>query len=395
MSRLLSTLIPTICIALFCADARAAKPKQTTAPLVRTATPPDADAKGRMSLREHKAGEDRFKLRAMNIDNALSYEAFVEDAVGAGTFTSVGVLTASLNEPQSASLNFDQRTGPLPLGVANVSDLAGREVQIQNGGQVYLRGMVPDFVVGKKGPAWKRGSICPTRPATPPDDNAKGMIGVRTKMSENRDRFEVKVQRVPADLVIFSVFVDDGVGVMTDVGAMTPSAGDPGAAKLKIDTKSGAPLPFGVFDVEDLEGRALEVRGNDGFTYLAGKVPAFSTGKGKTKARATLTGVGGTGELRLMSHAKAPFEKFELTVNTQVVSGTVDFFMEDPISSTQTLVSQLTTDIHGRAVHKVNTISGAPLPFYVCELADLEGLAIEIRDSGTSAVLMSGTVPGL
>lgn len=379
----------------FSPTAFAGKPQQARAPLVRPeATPPDDDAKGRMDMRSHKNGQDRFGVKVSNVDSALALEAFLEDAVGAGTFTSIGLLTA--DDADSAGLKFDQKSGALPFDVPDVEDLAGRELQVQVAATVYLRGMVPEFPTkgNSKGGAWKTGRANLTRPDTPPDDDAKGTVEVRNKAKENRDRFSVKVERVPASTVTFSLFLDDGLGTLTDVGPLTPSPGDPDAAKFRLDTKSGAPLPFDLFDVEDLIGRPLEVRGDDTFTYLTGEVPEFETGKKKDKAKANLNGSGGKGELRLDSHSRAPYQKLELKVDTDLPNDTVDLFMEDPADNVLKLVAQMATDGNGKGRYRVNTKSGAPLPFFLPFLEDLEGMAVEVRDSG-STVLMSGTVPGL
>jgi len=274
-----SLLLVPATLALFLADdAFAGRPERARAPLVRPAAAPDVDAKGRLDLRSHKAGQDRFSVRAMQVDTALTYEAFLEDSAGSLTFTSIGFLTPSLDDPEAAALKFDQKTGPLPFDVPAVADLAGLELRVQSGGQVYLRGLVPDFPAqgNRRGGAWtrERAALDPTDP--PQDEDAKGRVEVRRKASHSRDRFVVKAQKVPAATVVFSVFLDDGLGVMTEVGQMTPSADDPEEAMFKVDTKSGAPLPFEVFSMDDLAGRALEVRGDDGFTYLTGEVPVLN-----------------------------------------------------------------------------------------------------------------------
>jgi hypothetical protein len=269
--------VPATLALLLADDALAGKPERARAPLVRPAAAPDADAKGRLDLRSHKAGQDRFSVRAMRVDTALTYEAFLEDAAGSLTFTSIGVLTPSVDDPEAAALKFDQKTGPLPFDVPAVADLAGRELQVQSGGQVYLRGLVPDFPAqgSQRGGAWTKGRAALSQPDPPPDEDAKGRVEVRRKSSHNRDRFVVKVEKVPTSTVVFSVFLDDGLGVLTEVGLMTASLDDPESAMLKVDTKSGAPLPFEVFSVDELSGRALEIRGDDGFTYLTGEVPAL------------------------------------------------------------------------------------------------------------------------
>lgn len=260
-------------LALLAPGALAGKPERSRAPLVRPDPAPDPDAKGRSDLRAHKEGEDRCELRAQNLDPGLAYEAFVEDAVGAGTFTSVGLMVAG-EEAGSFALKFDQKNGPLPLGAAGVEELFDREVQVQTGGQVHLSGWFMPFGEsgGGKGGAWERARADLELPGAPPDADAKGRVEVRHKAKENRDRLTVKIERVDAATVTFSLWLDDGLGTLTDVGALSPSDDQEGA-RYRVDTKSGAPLPFGAASVFELGGRALEVRGDDGFTYLVGTVP--------------------------------------------------------------------------------------------------------------------------
>lgn len=371
-------------------DALAKKPQQARAPLVRPAAAPDPDASGRLDFRDHK-NQGRFSFHAKHLDTGLPFEAFVEDAVGAGTYTSVGALTV---DGDSLVLEFDEKDGPLPLGVANVADLIGRLVEIRNAGQAHLVGLVPEFPPKNvnKGGAWDRGKIALTRPViAPPDADAKGTLELRTKKADNRDRFTLKTQKVPAGTITFSLFLEDAVGsgIFVDSGPLT---GDDDAAKMKVDTWSGAPLPFGVFDVEDLAGRALEVRGSDGFTYLETTVPAFHDGKKKiAKAKSNLAGTGGTGKVSTERHAVAPFERMKLEAKTTTLDGVVDLFVEDPASNVLTLVASLSTNGAGKCSFAVSTKSGAPLPFGAT-LEELDGMAIEVRVGGGATVLVGGSI---
>lgn len=371
------------------ADAHAKKPLAAKAPLVRPDAPPDADARGRVEIRDHK-NEGRFEVQAMGLDTGVSFEVFVEDAVGAGTFTSVGLLGVEGGE---FGFRMDEGEDGLPLGVADVADLVDRVVQIQDLGQIYVLGTIPDFPPKNvnKGGAWERGKVAMTRPVmTPPDDDAKGTLEVRTKKEDNRDRFTVKVQRVAAGAVVFNLFLEDAVGsdVFVDIGPMVGGDDD---AKFDVDTWSGAPLPLGVFDVEELAGRALEVRGDDTFTYLETTVPEFFEGKKKkAKAKSTLTGVGGAGKVSVDSHAQAPYERISMSIQTSIQNGTVELFVEDPASNTLTFVASLATSGSGNASYKVSTKSGEPLPFGA-SLEDLDGMAVEIRETG-GAILMAGSL---
>ncbi len=379
-----------VAVAVSADDAMAKKPQSAKAPLVRPdVSPPDDDAKGRVEIRDHK-NEGRFEVKAMALDTAGTFDVLVEDGVGAGTFTSVGQLAL---DDGDLKLRLDEDGAGLPLGVGAAAELVGRGVRVESGAQVFLQGVIPDFPPKNvnKGGAWSRGKVAMTRPvATPPDDDAKGTLEVRTKKKDNRDRFTVKAQKLPTDTVTFHLFLEDAVGSMTfvDLGAM--DVDDDGDLRFDVDTWSGAPLPGGVADVEELAGRALEVRGDDTFTYLGTTVPAFFEGKKKkAKAKFSLAGAGGSAKATVESHAQAPYERLSMKIETTVIDGTVDLFVEDPSSSTLTVVASLETDGSGKAKFSVSTKSGAPLPFGA-NLSELDGMAVEVRDTG-GGTLMSGT----
>jgi len=404
------------------ATALAAQPKQARAPLVRPAVdPPDSDAKGRIDLRSHRPGEDRFEVRVELIDSSSALEAFLEDAVGAGTFTSIGMLEA--RNGSKATLKFDQRDGPLPFGVGSVEELAGLELQVQiiaaaaqaggqggisvvnpilvGGGppeptQLLVHGRVPEFPE-EDIRGWLRGRGALTRPESPPDPDARGTIEAATKPSENRDRLIIEAHGLPAGSLSFSLFmaIGDGQGGMTEVADLSQSAGDPEKVRLKIDTKKGDPLPFDVFDIEELQGRVIHVRGDDGLTYLQGVVPEFTDGTDGDlqRVKADLIGPGGGGKVKLVKHLSFPLEKLKVIARTGLTNATVELFVEDPDDNVLKLVAPVPTDSDGKGEFKVDTSDGTPLPFFAQSLDDLAGMHVEVRDPATMLVLVSGIIP--
>ncbi|MFG0318850.1 MAG: hypothetical protein ACF8XB_16375, partial [Planctomycetota bacterium JB042] len=115
------TWVAAVAVAtLTASDALAKKPQSAKAPLVRPDTsPPDADAKGRVEIRDHK-NQGRFEVKGMALDTAGTFDVLVEDGVGAGTYTSVGQLAL---DDGDLKLRLDEDGAGLPFGVAAAADL--------------------------------------------------------------------------------------------------------------------------------------------------------------------------------------------------------------------------------------------------------------------------------
>lgn len=383
--------LASLLVAFFPAVASAGGNESAVAPLVRPAIPPDADAKGRVDMSQKGQKHHSFGLKAQGIDG-VDLQAFLEDAVESGVFASIGLMSAEGSG--DSSLEFDANNGGLPLEVTSLDDLVGRKVELRSGVTVYLRGVVPDFAEkGKGSGGWDKGKRALTRhTVAAPDEDAKGTLEIRRKASQNRDRLVVSAQRVPSVLT-FSLFMEDALdsGTFVDVGAMDQDPDDANSVRIKIDTWSGAPLPPDATSVVDLQGFDVEIRGSDGFVYVHGEVPPFSGKKKQVKGKGSLAGIGGSGKIETRSHVEAPDERITIDVKAETSAG-LDLFIEDPVSSVMTLVSPM--EIKGNGYRfKVSTKSGAPLPFDLGTIAQLAGLAVELREIGTGTVLLSGTVP--
>lgn len=108
----------------------------------------DSNAKGRVEVWfKGKDDRQRFRVHAEHLDPVGTFSVFVEDSVGAGTFTLAGAMVAD-GPSGEFKLFLDNKKGDaMPLGVANVDDLAGRVVQIQDATTaVVLVGTIPDLL---------------------------------------------------------------------------------------------------------------------------------------------------------------------------------------------------------------------------------------------------------
>ena len=328
-------------------------PQNGKTALTRGATPPDADALGALEIRhDPRHGRDRFKAEAERLNPALAFEAFLEDALGSGTFVSIGLLGAG-DASGEFELEFDSDDGPLPLAATQVTDLIGRAFEIRHLGSVYLAGVVPPFATAGGG-KWQRARTYMTRPLiSPPDEDAKGRLEVRKRDKDNRQRFKLQAERLPAGT--YDVFMEAaaGSGIFASVGQTTAS-GD-GECQFRTDTQQGSPLPFGVPDVDDLAGRATE--------------------------------------LRIRSEPKQGNQEFRVDLKDQAPNSIVELWIEDPADNTLKLVASVQTNSGGEGRHRVRTRPGQTLPFGVGSVADLADMDLEIREQGTSTVFLSGTVP--
>ncbi len=90
------------------------------------------------------AGRERFKIEAEHLAAYASVEFFVEDSVGTGTFSSVGIRTVNLEA--DAELELDTGDGAsLPNAATSASDLVGLAVEVRDAatGDLLLTGTVP------------------------------------------------------------------------------------------------------------------------------------------------------------------------------------------------------------------------------------------------------------
>lgn len=272
----------SLIVPLFAAsDAFAGKKSSAETFFVRPDTPPDPDAKGRLKLEtENNKDRDKIEFKASLLDPAGSYSVMIEDAVGSGIFVSAGamVLDDDGDDPGEFKLKFDEKQGPLPLAVASVSELYGRQVDIADGSNAtVLTAVVPDPADtpnGKKG--WTKEKSSLVQPLVVVDADAKGRVETWYKGKDGRQRFRVKAELLDP-LGTYSVEIEDslGAGTFSPVAAMVADddGDEPGSFKLHLDTQKGAPMPLGVLNVDDLAGYQVRIVDGSMQVVLEGTVP--------------------------------------------------------------------------------------------------------------------------
>ncbi len=405
---------PALAVSLLCAPVAfpsgSDQEQKGEAMLVRPAGAPDPDAKGKVEIEHHDgAYEEAFEVEAEHLDPSGTYEVFLEDGVGTGTLLSIGFLSHSGSSDPSGDdgdddddgddedeeefeLEFDTEDGDaLPFGVMFSSELTGRRIEVRSGGQVYLEGVVPALGVGDGDDPKLKIQSQLMRPPSPPDADAKGKVELKEKGSELE--FEVEAEELDAPGVVYSVWLEEpaGSGLMQDVGAMSASKSSGSDEwKLELETEDGESLPFGVNALSALAGRTIEVRGNDGKTYLTGFVPTF--GATTVKASDSLAG-SGKGEVKVRRQGKTGAQEFGLKLKKQGKKKALEVWIENPASGTLELAATLVAKKSGRASWKVKTKKGHALPFGVLKVDDLGGRPLEVRDVESGVVRMTGTVP--
>ncbi len=253
-----------------CEDGEEQEGQEAQVDLVRPDPAPDADATGTLRIRSED-DEERFDVRVENVDVTLVHELFIEDPADSGAFSLVAPLTAKCD---TLKLRLDTEHGDaLPLGVALVADLAGRDVEIRSGGVAILTGTVPAFVPPvATAKAKAKFKASPGAPAP----HMVGKLMLRSKVAKGQQTIDFKAKHVPWDGGAVHVFIESAPGSNTfqDAGELVRK-GASANGKYRRDTKHGDALPLGITTLSKLAGRALELRdASNNLVYLRGVIPA-------------------------------------------------------------------------------------------------------------------------
>jgi hypothetical protein len=133
-----------------------------------------------------------------------------------------------------------------------------------------------------------RGADDVVAPSTSPAAGASLAIRVRSQ-SHGRWEFRMTIENAAAGLAP-EVFVADATGALVSAGAMTPDNQNAGEYRLRLRSAKGGTLPAGAATIDELGGRAYEVR-DGGVAIFSGLLPVIGT---KSSNSAGATGSGGT-----------------------------------------------------------------------------------------------------
>jgi hypothetical protein len=228
------------------------------APLVRPDSPPDHDARGRITHNSRNRGT-RLKLDAHLLDPGLGVETYLEDLDGLWIPLGSGVT--------GANGNFSLRVDSNDLGVVFYE---GFSVAIANAStdEILLVGKIPTLFHG--GYSFSRTDDLDNRDrAFAPAGS--GDVLVKYAEASGWGQLRIRVSAVPAASAL-DVFLENPESAILEKIATLLTDAD-GSASLDIETKTGRALPFGVTDSSDLFGLAVELRTLDATLRFSGFVP--------------------------------------------------------------------------------------------------------------------------
>jgi len=247
------------------------------------------------------------------------------------------------------------------------------------------------------------------------DTGTVSMLKARMRVDRRslaRQELRVQVEGAPTGLDL-EVLMEDaaGSGVLVSVGSLAEE-GSSGEYKWRLRTKKGDALPFGVADLAELSGRAVEIRATGGELVAEATFPSFDP--------TTVTGAGKRGNGKLVSqfaatddaaafasgddavHAKVKVrrkngeEELEIEVEHLVSGLVVEAWVADGsggFALVGTLVEKADDDGAEYGL-EIETEHGDPLPLGVASLAELAGRTVEVR-LADGTVLATGTLPAL
>lgn len=373
---------------------------------------PDANATGKVEVSK-EGTEQQFKVRGENLDTTSPpgpFEAWLESAVGSGTFQSIGSMGLVSAPKGRWELSLKAKgSAPGILGVADVADTAGRIVQVRNAGgsTVYLHGVVGGLNTSPCAPTTPgiERQFALQRPNPAPDPDAKGKVEVEKKGTEQE--FEVEGEHLDSTSeATYGAFLETAVGsgTYTLLGALSLRDAVKGKWKLELEAKCMAPPILGVADVSELSGRRIEVRDGSDAVILFGVVPDLAAFQGSpnvnqqaklTPPDATPPSPKAAGTARVRFLGKKGESTLDVKVRKLTGANSFSVWIETSPGS-QVLEAVGSLDLKGKAETSgrfvVSTKKGDGLPFGVLTVKDLSGRRIEIRDS-SDAVHLKGILP--
>jgi hypothetical protein len=384
-------------------------------------TPPDgapiADARGSVELESHE-----LSIRIQNVEPSTAYGVWLADA--AGTLTEVGTITS--NAEGKGSIEFerersrrdgdddddsddgdddddgndddddddsDDEKGSLPFDVVSADQLAGRSIEIRTTeGVVILSGTTPDLRFRGED---REGSsqLLPPDPAS--GSAANGTIELRQR--DGRQRILVEIEDLPSGVVYEVVLTNPATQTSETIGSITTR--ENGKGRLRLDSKDGDAMPFGVGSLAELTGFEVAVRDPDGVVVLAGVVatPRVDGPRdGEAKGKSCLTNADPASPIRGKIEVKLEEdggEEIEVEVRGLTPGEVYSVVLTKADATTET-IGEIAANPRGRGELEIETDDGGTLPLGATSLADLVGVKLTIVDAAGS-VLLEGTIPAI
>ena len=205
------------------------------------------------------------------------------------TNTPVFLISAMDGQPATGNwvLNYRAVGGAPPqLGVADLDDLAGSYLFIATPGQTNISNGVTNLFVDAvlftqitplttKASATRynlKSALTPP-PVAPPNPRTKGFVKTTYAGTIGRSVLNIFATRLSGGGA-YTIFVQDSPSsqTLTNIGSLVLSP-ETHTGTFRRDTRKGETLPFESPTVQDLSGRAIEIRDAFGVTHLQGVIP--------------------------------------------------------------------------------------------------------------------------
>jgi hypothetical protein len=240
------------------------------------------------------------------------------------------------------------------------------------------------------------------RPEADLDGKARGSIRFRAQEKKQVavQKLDVAGRKIDPSTTLELFMEGAAPGPFTSLGFL---ALDDSVFRISFDSSQGDPMPFGVESLDELVGRAVEVRDGGGDVVLRGAMPDPDAPKKPVKAALVMDAgvdIGQSpiqGKIKLRSKAnkgqhrmavkirKAPFSQgaLHLACETAVGSG---------VFANVGAVDQNGSSAQGR--YRRDTHKGDPLPDGALSLEALAGRKLQVRDAAED-VLLEVLVPAM
>ncbi len=195
-----------------------------------------------------------FSVAKLPASVAAPLGVFVEEGVGAGTFTQAASIAALKKGAGKVALSSASGP-PAALGVTDLAELVGRAVEIRSGDGTA--------VLAAKFPALEK--FVGTKVATsfgPSQDSPLAKLSAKLtgtpSAKTGSEKFLLKAKGL-APGTVYALWMEDapGSGVFVAVGDLV-------GGQFLRDQAKGDTLPFGAASLADLVGRAVELRDSTG-----------------------------------------------------------------------------------------------------------------------------------
>lgn len=366
----------------------------------------DPDARGTVKLENDQSGPgQKFVVDIDEVDaNSNTYTLWIEEPLGSNTFQNAGEFVSTSSRGDKAT--YERRTDrgqSLPLNAQDLLALADRKLEVRDSNQsAILLGSVPQLGSGSSGGGSSSSSRNVRsnpllRPANAPIPSATGHV--EAQQSSNESELEIEAEHFDVVSVTYTVWIEDGLGAMQNVGALPSDRGRVDQGKLSWKVRNGQALPLGAASVSELADRRVEIRNPQNQVVLEGRIPDVSSSSSSSNARSTLSStnsgqtVSAKGNLKVTWQPKNGKFRLDVRAKARTTESTARLFIENPTSGLLEEVAQSswTGSRNKQARWSWRTDRGQALPHNVVDPSELFGKAIEVRDE-SGQTLLSGTL---